>query len=75
MIPTEICRRIRLYNSTVLCDIFRSRLKVNSLMILFKKGNDKYVRLWHCLEPLYGSTWSKNIEDRVHYYRYCKGFG
>ena len=75
MMTTDICRKIRLYNSTVLCDIFRSRLKVNSLMILFKKGNNKYVRLWHCLEPLYGSTWSKNIEDRVTYYRYCKGFG
>ena len=75
MIPTEICRKIRLYNSTVLCDSFRSRLKMNSLMTLFKLQNGRYIRLLHYLSPIYGSKWSKNIEGRVQYYIYCKGFG
>ena len=64
MIPIEVCRKIRLYISTVLADLFRSRLKVNSLMTLFKLGNNKYVRLWHYLTPIYGSNWAANI-DRV----------
>ena len=75
MIPTEICRKIRLYNSTVLADMFRSRLKVNSLMVLFKLGNNKYIRLWHYLTPIYGSNWLENFERKIQYYRNSKGFG
>ena len=77
MIPTEICRKIRLYNSTVLCDLFRSRLKVNSLMTLFKLGSNNYIRLWHYMQeiPRFGSKWADNIDRKVQYYRNSKGFG
>ena len=70
MIPIEVCRKIRLYNSTVLADLFRSRLKVNYLMILFKLNN-KYIRLWHYMQeiPRFGSKWEDNIERKVQYYR------
>ena len=71
MIPIEVCRKIRLYNSTVLADLFRSRLKVNTLTILFKLGNNKYIRLWHYLTPIYGSNWADNIDRKVQYYRNC----
>ena len=72
MIPIEVCRKIRLYNSTVLADLFRSRLKVNSLMILFKLGN-RYIRLWHYMPEIqrYGSNWADNIDRKVQYYRNC----
>jgi hypothetical protein len=71
----ELCRKIRLYNSTVLCDIFRSRLKVNSLMTLFRLQSGRYIRLWHYLSPVYGSNWLENFERKIQYYRSCKGFG
>ena len=74
-LPVEICSKIRLYNSTVLCDLFKSRLKVNSLMTLFKLNNGRYRRLWHCQEPRYGSKWTLDIERKIQYYKYCRGVG
>ena len=75
MIPVEICHKIRLYNSTVLADLFRSRLKVNSLMILFKLQDGRHIRLWHYLSPIYGSNWLENFERKIRYYKNCKGYG
>ena len=73
MIPEVIINKITLYNSTVLCDLFKSRLKINKLMILFKLNNGRYIRLWHYMEPIYGSKWTSDIERKIQYYKYCRG--
>ena len=65
MIPEVHISKIILYNSTVLSDIFRSRLKINSLMILFKWPNGKYIRLWHYMQDTYNLRWAANIEGRI----------
>ena len=72
-LPIEICRKIRLYNSHALADLFRSRLKANSLMTLFKVQSGRYIRLWHCMEPISGNKWTSDIERKIQYYKYCKG--
>ena len=68
-LPSEIYSKITLYNSTVLCDLFKSRLKVNSLMTLFKLNSGRYIRLWHYMEPIYGNEWSFDIERKIRYYK------
>ena len=73
MIPEAIIDKIILYNSTVLCDLFKSRLKINGLMVLFKLNSGKYIRLWHYMEPIYGSKWTSDIERKIQYYKYCRG--
>ena len=65
MIPDVLINKIFLYNSTVLSDIFRSRLKINSLMILFKWPNGTYIRLWHYMQDTYHQRWSANIEGKI----------
>ena len=74
-LPSEIYSKITLYNSTVLCDLFKSRLKMNSLMTLFKLNSGRYIRLWHYMEeiPQNGIKWSENIERKIQYYKYCRG--
>ena len=62
-LPIELCSKIVLYNSTVLCDLFKSRLKVNSLMTLFRLNNGRYKRLLHYQESRYGNKWSEQIES------------
>ena len=73
MIPEVIIDNIILYNSTGLCDLFKSRLKINGLMVLFKLNSGKYIRLWHYMEPIYGSKWTSDIERKIQYYKYCRG--
>ena len=75
-IPEVIINKITLYNSTLLCDLFKSRLKINGLMVLFRLNN-KYIRLWHYTQdiPRIGSKWADNIEWKVQCYRNSKGFG
>ena len=73
IIPEVIFDKIILYNSTRLCDIYKSRLKINGLMVLFRLQNGKYMRLWHCMEPIYGNKWTSDIERKIQYYKYCKG--
>ena len=73
-LPNEIYSKITLYNSTVLCDLFKSRLKMNSLMTLFKLNSGRYIRLWHYMEPIYGNKWSFDIERKIRYYK-SKGVG
>ena len=51
-LPSEIYSKITLYNSTVLCDLFKSRLKINSLMTLFKLNSGIYIYV-SCI------TWSQ----------------
>ena len=77
MIPEVIINKITLYNSTILCDIFKSRLQINRLMILFKLNSGRYIRLWHYMEemPQYGIKWSENIERKIRYYKCKGGFG
>ena len=65
LIPIEIENRIILYNSTILCDIFKTRIKKNSLMILFRRNNGTYKRLWHYLQDIHGDKWSKWIDYRI----------
>ena len=66
IIPEVIFDKIILYNSTRLCDIYKSRLKINGLMVLFRLQNGKYMRLWHCMGevPRYGIKWSENIDKK-----------
>ena len=75
--PEVIINKITLYNSTVLCDLFKSRLKINGLMVIFKLQSGKYMRLWHYKEevPRYGIKWSENFERKIQYYKYCRGVG
>ena len=68
-LPNEIYSKITLYNSTVLCDLFKSTLKANSLMMLSKLNSGRYIRLWHYIEPMYGYTWSFDIERKIRYYK------
>ena len=78
MIPEVIYSKIILYNSTVIADLFKSRLKINGLMVLFRLQSGKFIRLWHYMEEMSqnGINWSENIERKIQYYRYCKkGFG
>ena len=72
-IPEVIINKITLYNSTLLCDLFKSRLKINGLMVLFRLKSGKYMRLWHYMEPIYGSKWTCDIERKIRYYK--GGFG
>ena len=73
MIPNDIFNKIILYNSTLLCDIFKSRLKINSLMILFHLNNGKYIRLWHWRQEAHGSAWLSAMEKKIKLYKYmCK---
>ena len=65
MIPEVLVNKIILYNSSILSDIFRSRLKRNSLMILFKWPNGTYIRLWHYMQDTYNQRWAANIEGRI----------
>ena len=75
MIPEVIINKITLYNSTVLCDLFKSRLKIDGLMVIFKLQSGKCMRLWHYKEPIYGSKWTSDIERKIQYYNYCRGAG
>ena len=74
-LPTELCSKIVLCNSTVLCDLFKSRLKVNSLMTLFRLPSGRYKRLWHYKESRYGNKWSEQIERQIQYYKSIKVVG
>ena len=71
-LPDEVFSKIILYNSTVLADLFKSRLKINSLMILFRLGNGRYKRLWHYMEPTYGSKWAYEIEEQIQMHKLTK---
>ena len=73
-LPNEIYSKTTLYNSTALCDLFKSRLKMNSSMTLFKLNSGIYIRLWHYMEPIYGNKWSFGIERKIRYYK-SKGVG
>ena len=73
IIPEVIFDKIILYNSTIICDIYKSRLKINGLMVLFRLQNGKYMRLWHCMEPIYVNKWTSDIERKIQYYKYCRG--
>ena len=66
-LPIELCSKIVLYNSTVLCDLFKSRLKVNSSMTLFRLPSGRYKRRWHYQESRYGNKWSGQIEQQIQY--------
>ena len=73
MIPTDIYNKIILYNSTLLCDLFKSRLKINGLMILFKLQSGKFVRLWHWRQESHGSAWLSAMEKKIKLNKYmCK---
>ena len=67
MLPEILINKIILYNSTVLRDLFKSRLKSNKLMILFKWPNGNYIRLWHYMQeiPACARRWSANIDGRI----------
>ena len=67
MIPEILINRIMLYNSTVLRDIFKSILKINSLMILFQWPNGKYIRLWQYMQeiPIYHDRWRDKMETKI----------
>ena len=70
MTPIDLYNRIILYNSTLLCDLFKSRLKINSLMILIKLDSGKYVRLWHWRQESHGSAWLSAFENKIKLYKY-----
>jgi hypothetical protein len=72
MIPEVVFNKTTLQKSTILCDLYNSRLMINKLMALFELGNGKYMRLWHCMEPIYGNKWTPDIERKIQYYKYCK---
>ena len=67
IIPEVIVDKIILYNSTVLCDIYKSSLKINKLMRLFKLGNGKYMRLWHCVQEtsLHHDRWARKVDQKI----------
>ena len=65
MIPEVLINKIILYNSSILSDIFRSRLKINSLMILFKWPSGKYIRLWHYMQDTYNLRWARKIDQKI----------
>ena len=71
MIPEVLINKIILYNSTVLSDIFRSRLKINSLMILINIRSNKYIRLYHYMQekPVFHDRWRDNIERKIRMYK------
>ena len=73
MIPNDIFNKIILYNSHVVADLFKSRLKINYLMILFRLNNGKYIRLWHWRQETHGSVWLSEMEKKIKLYKYmCK---
>ena len=67
MIPEILINKISLYNSTGLRDIFKSRLKINSLMVLFRFTNGKCIRLLHIMQEtlIYHDRWRGRIERKV----------
>ena len=67
MIPEIHINKIILYNSAVLRDTFKSRLKINSLMVLFRFTNGKYIRLLHYMQeiPMYHDRWRARIERKI----------
>ena len=67
MIPEILINNIILYNSTVITDIFKSRLKINKLMVLFRFTNGKYIRLWHYMQeiPMHHDRWRDRIERKI----------
>ena len=73
IIPEVILDKTILYTSTILCDIYKSRLKINGLMVLLRLQSGKFMRLWRCMEPIYGNKWTSDIERKIQYYKYCRG--
>ena len=67
MIPEILIDKIFLYNYTVLRDIFKSRLKINSLTILIEIKGGKYIRLYHYMQeiPVYHDRWRDKIERQI----------